>query len=185
VALNEDFSNLPRHALFVPAMFRIALLSGHDQPLFYTIGRDESIEVPPVPVNEKQLLKLVKGGESIIPETKQLEGSTLLYVADQLQETGVYDLKKQDSTVAALAFNDNRSESDLSYLNGSDLAKLVPQADPVLEAGKSSLKGSVTETNFGLQLWKLCIILALIFLGFEILVIRYFKTDRQLVSPPV
>jgi len=185
VALSEDFSNLPRHALFVPVMFRIALLSGHDQPLFYTLGRDESIEIPAVQTNEKQLLKLVKAGKSIIPETKQQEGSTLLYMADQLQETGIYDLKKQDSTVAVLAFNDNRSESDLSYLTGAELSKLVPQAAPVLQGGNGSLKGAVTETNFGLQLWKLCIILALIFLGAEIAVIRYFKTDRQQVSQPV
>jgi hypothetical protein len=185
VALSEDFSNLPRHALFVPVMFRIALLSGHDQPLFYTLGRDEMIEIPPVQTNEKQLLKLVKANQSIIPETKQTEGSTLLYMADQLQQTGIYDLKKQDSAVAVLAFNDNRSESDLSYLNEADLAKLVPKANPVLEAGSGSLKSTLTESNFGLQLWKLCIILALIFLGLEILVIRYFKTDKAQVSQPV
>ncbi len=60
VALNDDFSNLQRHALFVPVMFRIALLSGHDQPLFYTLGEDESIEVPPVQSNEKQVLEIGK-----------------------------------------------------------------------------------------------------------------------------
>ncbi|MDR3693867.1 BatA domain-containing protein [Mucilaginibacter sp.] len=185
VALNEDFSNLPRHALFVPVMFRIALLSGRDQPLFYTLGRDEMIEIPPVQTNEKQLLKLVKGNQSTIPEIKQTEGNTLLYMADQLQQTGIYDLKKQDSTVAVLAFNDNRSESDLSYLTAAELVKLVPRANPVLEAGNGSLKSTLTETNFGLQLWKLCIILALIFLGVEILVIRYFKTDKPTVPQPV
>jgi hypothetical protein len=185
VALNDDFSNLPRHALFVPLMFRIALLSGHDQPLFYTLGRDETIETLPVQTNEKQLLKLVKDTKSIIPDTKQQEGSTLIYVADQLHETGIYDLKKVDSTVAVIAFNDNRSESDLSYLNSVELTKLIPQADEILEGGKASLKGNVTETNFGLQLWKLCIILALIFLGAEILLVRFYKTDQRSVKQPV
>jgi hypothetical protein len=185
VALNEDFSNLPRHALFVPVMFRIALLSGHDAPLFYTLGRDETIETLPVQIKEKQLLKLVKGTQSIIPDTKQQEGSTLIYIADQLHETGIYDLKKADSIVAVLAFNDNRSESDLSYLNNAQLAKLIPQATEIMESGKGSLKGNVTEVNFGLQLWKLCIILALIFLGTEILLIRFYKTDRHNVKQPV
>ncbi len=182
VALNDDFSNLPRHALFVPIMFRIALLSGHDQPLFYTLGKDEAIEIPPIQTNDKQILKLVKNSQSIIPDTRQLEGSTLLFVADQLHDTGLYDLEKQDSTVAVIAFNDNRSESDLSYLSIAELGKLVPRAGAVLEGGKASLKGAVTETNFGLQLWKLCIILALICLGMEILLIRYFKTDQKRVS---
>ena len=185
VALNEDFSNLPRHALFVPVMFRIALLSGHDQPLFYTLGHDGTIEIPPVQTNARQLLKLVKTGQSIIPDIKQEEGSTLLYVAGQLLGTGIYDLKKQDSTVAVLAFNDNRGESDLSYLTGAELSKLVPPAAPVLRSGAGSLKNVITESNYGLQLWKLCIILALIFIGAEIALIRYFKTDRQQAPQPV
>jgi len=184
VPLDEEFSSLPRHGLFVPVIFRITLLSGLDQPLFYTLGNNQSIEIPPVQVTANQLLKLVKGNQSIIPDTKQQEGSLQLYLADQLPETGLYDLKKQDSTVAVLAFNDNRSESDLSYFNGRELAKLVPQAAPFLETGKGPLKGAVTETNFGLQLWKLCIILALIFLAVEILLIRYFKTDSAQVSQP-
>ena len=106
-------------------------------------------------------------------------------MADHLQETGLYDLKKQDSTIAVLAFNDNRSESDLSYFTAVELSKLMPQGASVLQDGRGSLKNDVTETNFGLQLWKLCIFLALIFLGAEIALIRFFKTDRQQVSHPV
>ncbi len=182
VALNENFSNLPRHALFVPIMFRIALLSGHDQPLFYTLGRDETIEAAPITVSGKQLLKLVKGNQSIIADARQQDGTTLLYIADQLRETGLYDLKRGDSTVAVFAFNDNRSESDLSYLTVAELGKLVPQAAQVLQGGKGSLKDAVTEINFGLQLWKLCIILGLLFLAAEIVLIRYYKTGNQRFS---
>jgi len=184
VALNEDFSNLPRHALFVPVMFRIALLSGHDQPLFYTLGRDQTIETAPIQISGKQLLKLVKGNQSIIADTKKRERRSLLYIADQLHEPGLYDLKKQDSIEAVFAFNDNRSESDLSYLSSAELGKLVPQASPVLQTGKGSLRDAVTEINFGVQLWKLCIILALFFLGAEITLIRYYKTSNQPVSQP-
>jgi hypothetical protein len=166
-------------------MFRIALLSGHDQPLFYTLGEDESIEMPPVQSSEKQLLKLVKGSSAFIPDVRQQEGSTLLYVSDQLQETGNYELKKQDSTISVLAFNDNRKESDMSYLNGDNLKQIFPQAGSVLQPGQASIKGEVSELNFGLQLWKLCIILALIFLGAEILLIRFYKTGKQHLTQTV
>ncbi|MEN0053457.1 MAG: hypothetical protein AAGC65_07295, partial [Mucilaginibacter sp.] len=185
VPLSEDFSNLPRHALFVPIMFRIALLSGHDLPLFYTLGQDESIEIPPVQLTEKQLLKLVKGDQSTIPDVRQQEGSTILYLSDQLKETGIYTLKKQDSTLATLAFNDNRAESDMSYLSRQELTKFMPKSTNLLTGTNASLKGIVAETNFGTQLWKLCIILALIFLAAEILLIRYFKPDKQSAKQPV
>jgi hypothetical protein len=185
VPLNEDFSNLPRHALFVPILFRIALLSGHDLPLFYTLGADETLEVPPVQLTEKQLLKMTKGSQSTIPDVRQQEGSTLLYVSDQLQEPGIYTLKKQDSTLATLAFNDNRDESDLSYLTPAALKEILPKQAALIPGSNASLKGIVAETNLGTQLWKLCIILALISLAAEILLIRYFKPDVQLVKQVV
>jgi hypothetical protein len=181
VPLDESFSNLPRHGLFVPVMFRIALLSGHDQPLFYTTGKNAAIEMPPMQLTGNQLLKLVKGSQVIIPGIKQQEGSTLLYFEGQVQQTGHYELKKADSTISMLAFNDDRSESDLSYLNSAELAKLAPGSS-YLSTGKAPLKEHLKELNFGIQLWKLCIILALFFLASEIALIRYFKID---ISKPV
>jgi len=181
VPLSEDFSSLPRHALFLPTIFRIALLSGHDQPLFYTLGADERIEIAPVQTNEKQLLKLVKDSIIIIPDVRQQEGSTLLYASDQVQQTGNYDLKRADSTIAVLAFNDSRSESDLSYFTPDDLGKILPKSTTVLQAGKASLKNAVSEINIGLQLWKLCIILTLIFLAAETVLVRYYNPVKQVV----
>jgi len=99
-----------------------------------------------------------------------------------VQLTGNYKLQKQDSTVAVLAFNDSRSESDLTYLTPGDLAKIIPKSGSVLQAGTASLKNAVTDINIGLQLWKLCIILALIFLAAEILLIRYYNPGKQVVS---
>jgi Aerotolerance regulator N-terminal len=185
VPLNEDFSNLPRHGLFIPILYRIALLSGHDLPLFYTLGSAEPIEIPPIQLTANQIPKLIKNGRAIIPGVKQQEGNSLLYVADQLQETGIYDLKKQDSLVVVLSFNDNRSESDLSYFTSAELAKLLPNSSQVIEAGNGLLKEEISDTNFGIQLWKLCIILALIFLAAEVLLVRYFKTGLRGVSGPV
>ncbi|HVV55263.1 MAG TPA: BatA domain-containing protein [Mucilaginibacter sp.] len=182
VPLDDDFSNLQRHALFVPVMFRIALLSGHEQPLFYTLGRDESIDIPPVQVNDKQILKLIKGDHTVIPDVRREGGNTTLYISDQLQGTGNYELKKQDSTIAMLAFNNSRKESDMSYLTRDELKQDFPQAGSILQPGQASLKGEVSGINFGLQLWKLCIILALIFLAAEILLVRYYKTDKQVVT---
>jgi hypothetical protein len=178
VPLSEDFSNLPRHALFVPLMFRIALLSGHDQPAFYTLGKDERLETLPIESSEKQLLKLVKGSVSIIPDVQQEGGSTSLYFADQLNETGLYDLKRPDSTLSVMAFNDNRSESDLDYYTSNELSKLVPGANAVIQAGNGVLKDVAGDTNLGMQLWKLCIILALIFLAAEILLVRFYKVTQ-------
>lgn len=184
VPLDESFSNLPVHALFVPVMFRIALLSGHDMPLFFTAGNNQPIETVPLQSTEKQLVKLVKGSQSIIPDVKQQEGGTMLYLPGQLIATGLYDLKKQDSTAAVLAFNDNRAESDLSYLTIAELEKMMPKNSNLLNGDKLNADSVAGAANLGLQLWKLCIILALVFLAAETLLIRFYKTPRSGVSQP-
>jgi hypothetical protein len=185
VPLDETFSNVPVHALFVPVMFRVAILSGHDQPLFYTLGNNQVIETIALQSTEKQLLKMVKGSQTVIPDVQQQEGSTLLYLPDQLKETGIYDLKKQDSTAAVLAFNDNRSESDLSYLNNIELGNLFAQQATLLQGNNFNTNRINGPANSGLQLWKLCIILTLLFLAAEILLIRFYKTDKSNTTQPV
>ncbi|WP_345955161.1 BatA and WFA domain-containing protein [Mucilaginibacter sp. PAMB04168] len=184
VPLQEDYSNLPRHALLLPILFRMALLSGHDQPLFYTLGNDAVIETVPLQVGEKQILKLTKDNQTIIPDARQQEGTTLLYLADQLQQPGNYQLSKQDSLAAIIAFNNNKLESDLTYMDKSALIGLLPKGSEVWQPGKGSMSNTVTDTNFGLQLWKLCIILALIFVAGEILLVRLYKTGKQQQSSP-
>jgi hypothetical protein len=182
VPLDETFSNLPRHALFVTTMLRIALLSGHDQPLYYTLGNSESIETAPLQIGPNEILTLVRGNEKIIPDVRRQEGSTLLYLSDQLHKPGHYQLMKQDSTVQWLAFNNNRLESDLHYLNKAQLQNMLPKMSVVLTPGSASIKTMLSESNFGLQLWKLCILLALVFLAAEILLVRFYKPGKTVVS---
>ncbi len=181
VPLDETFSNLPRHALFVPLLFRMALLSGHEQPLFYTLGENELLEIAPIAKMDEQPLHLQKGQISLIPDVRQINGNISLYVADQVRETGDYKLTRKDSVLAEIAFNDNRQESDLNYLTDQELKTDFAAIKTVsyLPAGGLSLTKQVAEVNSGVQLWKLCLILVLLFLAAEVLLIRFYKVNRQ------
>ncbi|RKR84435.1 putative membrane protein (TIGR02226 family) [Mucilaginibacter gracilis] len=181
VPLDDSYSNLAHHALLVPLLFRIALLSGHYPALFYTIGNDEAVETLPIQATDKQVLKLHKAQQVIIPDVRQQEG-TVLYLSDQVHEAGNYTLQKQDSLIAVLAFNSSRSESDLTYLSSAELkAKISGKQGTVIQAGAASLKDTVAKTNIGLELWKLCIILALISLAAEIVLLRFYQPEKQVV----
>ena len=179
VPADETFSNLPRHALFVPMLFRMALLSGYDQPLFYTLGENGLLETASIIQNPDQPLHLQKGNVSVIPDVRRIESKTQLYIADQIHETGNYKLLLKDSVLAQIAFNDNRQESDLNYLTDNELKQKFRQVKTVsiLPAGKLSLAKQLTELNSGVQLWKLCLILALLCLAAEVLLIRFYKIN--------
>jgi len=176
VALNEQQSNLVRHSLFVPFMYQAAFLSSRDPRLFYTIGKDQFLQSSRITLSPNQTLKLKKEGFEAIPDTRQNENGTLLFIADQVREQGNYSLLKADSLLALYAFNENRSESDMSYVSDQELRNKFPGMDmEVFKPGKESVDNAIKAANYGVQLWKLCLILALVFLAAEIIIIRYYK----------
>ncbi|MDB5119678.1 MAG: hypothetical protein JWN56_896 [Sphingobacteriales bacterium] len=180
VPLNAEASNFARHSLFVPILFQASLLSFQTQKIFYTLGDNQTVELPRINLNANQSLRVVKKNFEVIPDARQTSNSTRLYLADQVKETGNYNLLKGDSLLAKLAFNDNRKESDLSYMDEKELKSIFPDNKiETLKTGSAPITSHIKTSNQGIQLWKLCIILALLSLAAEVLLIRfYMKTKR-------
>ena len=177
VALDEESSNFVRHSVFVPIMYQAAFLSLRDSRLFYTIGKDQFLETNKISLSANQSLKLKKGNFEAIPDVRSSEIGTRLFVSDQIREKGTYRLLKGDSILSVFAFNDSRLESDLSYLSKDELSEKLPDNRlEIFNPGKASIQNSIKAVNNGVQLWKLCLILALVFLAVEILLVRFYKT---------
>lgn len=180
-ALNKESSDFSTHPIFVPLMYKIAFTSTKEQMLYYTLMKDNVIQSKKIELGANQSLKLVSDDFEIIPEIRNANGKTLLYVADQVKKAGFYDLKKGDSTLAVIAFNDNRSESDMHYATQEDLEKLFDQQSfTFLDSNSASLTSTVIAKNNGTELWKLCLILTLIFIAIEILLIRFYSIHKHI-----
>ena len=78
-----------------------------------------------------------------------------------------------------LAFNYNRKESDMYFMNQEDLQKQIDENGlkniEIIEADEKMITNTLQDVNEGKKLWKLFLILALIFLLSEIIIIRVFK----------
>jgi hypothetical protein len=171
---NED-SNFAKHPVFVPLMYKIAFASAKEQPIYYTATKDNVLESEKIVLGTNQSLKLVADNFEVIPEMRQSNGKTLLYIADQVKRAGFYDVKKGDTTLAVVAFNNNRTESDMHYTNQSDLQELFgKQQVAFLDPKSDTIATAVAAKNNGTELWKLCLILALVFIAIEILLVRFY-----------
>ena len=174
--LEEADGNLSKHPIFVPLMYKIAFESAKDLPLFYTVAKDNLIKLPSVKLGANQSLKLMSDGFEVIPDISHQNGKTLLYVADQIQKSGFYNVRKADSTLAVAAFNDNRLESNMKYESQSELEeRFGVQKVNFIDAKKENILSAIAEKNNGTELWKLCLILSLIFIAAEILLVRYYQ----------
>ncbi|ATP57205.1 hypothetical protein CPT03_12350 [Pedobacter ginsengisoli] len=180
-SLDIEDNSLPKHPVFVPLMYKIAFASAKEQPLYYTIGLNNVLESEKISLLTNQSLKLVSDDVEVIPEVRQTAGKTLLYVADQIKKSGFYELKKADSVLAVMAFNDNRTESDMHYATETALNKLFgKQKVSVFNSKKDAQSLNIEVKNSSSELWKLCLILAIVFLAAEILLIRFFNNIKNI-----
>lgn len=177
--LNETESNFARHPLFIPVMYKIAFSSAKDLPLFYTVGKDHSIETTQTTLGKNQTLKITNDNFEVIPEVKQNANRTLLYIDDQIKKAGFYEVKKADSTLAVVAFNDDRSESLMKFSAQGDLEELFgKQHIRFTDTSNKSIQSAVNVKNNGTELWKLCLILCLVSILTEILLVRFYKIQK-------
>ncbi|QNK63063.1 BatA domain-containing protein [Pedobacter sp. PAMC26386] len=173
-SLDPKDSNLPQHPVFVPLLYKIALTSVQEQPLYYTIGKSNFLTAAPVTVNPNQSLRLISGKQEVIPEIRQVPGQTLLYVADQIKTPGIYELFKSDTLLSTYAFNQGRAESDLHYADDKALQSVFEDKKVNLTKAGGDLSFKAVENNHT-ELWKLCLVLCAVFLAVEALLIRFFN----------
>ena len=176
VPLNSETSNFARHSVFVPIMYQTALLSLRNQNLFFKLNGNQQIELPKISLNSNQTLKLKNDKFEVIPDLRQNENFSQLYIADQIKKAGNYQVFKNDSLLAVLSFNEYGSESDMSYSSDAQIYQLFPkQKIEILNTAPGSILNAVKSIKQGTSLWKVCLILALFFFAAEILLLRFYK----------
>jgi hypothetical protein len=180
VPLNPDFSNFTKHALFVPTLYMIGINSQLQQPLFYTIGKDENMETTQLITGENVYhLRDETTHFDVIPEHKMMDTKAQISIHGQITEAGNYNLYAGAEKIMPLSFNFNRLESDLTCYNADELQALLDNNHQdanihIISGGEKSLT-AVIDLDEGKKLWKLCIILALLFLAIETLLLRFIR----------
>jgi len=180
--LSSEFTNFPVHPVFVPTMYNIALLSKPSGKLFYTISEDEVIELNPKNSQNEKLVYKIKENDSdfeIIPEYKTQNFQVRLLTHDQIKNAANYTLKKGNENIMGISYNYNRKESELDYFSENEIQKILNELDSdrisMIINDNKALSQTLEELTKGIQLWKLFIILALVFLLCEVLIIRIWK----------
>ncbi|MFN7013006.1 MAG: BatA domain-containing protein [Bacteroidia bacterium] len=181
VSLDVSFGNFARHAMFVPSVYKMALYSVSNPPLFYTIGKDDVVEFSSINNQNDNILTLKeeKSKTDLIPESRWEQGNVKMYLYNQIQNAGNYNLYSGNEHAASIAFNFDRNESELEFYDKTALEQLIDKYGwtntTVIEATNGNLTQTIQNINKGIQLWKLFIVLTLVFLAIEVLLIKFYK----------
>ena len=175
--LSEEYNNLVRNGdVFIPMLYKMSISTAKENKISYTIGEDDLIEVDNK-VTGAELVYKVKGRiEEFIPEQQIIGQKVLLGVNNQIREAGFYNLfLNEEETLAKYGFNFDRKESELAYYNQTELSTLNTSFNVIDNTAKASLTPLIGERSQGFVLWRWCLILALIFLGIETLLLRFWR----------
>ncbi|MBP6660789.1 MAG: BatA domain-containing protein [Chitinophagales bacterium] len=176
VPLSADFSDIQANAIFAPMVYNSAVYKKNKQALYYTIGKDNLIELKNSNTNGESVYKLSNGKNEFIPENRSVGNSVLLRVNNTLESDGHYSINSNNNELGIAAFNFDRTESNLKFASKDEIATTFNKKNQlILDNTKANLSAEVKQIKDGVLLWKICVILSLLFLLIEILLIRFWK----------
>ena len=179
VAMNDDYGNAHRHALFFVPLHNIGIMNAVQQKLYNLIGVDQMqrVTLPSDRSDDAVVLRARKGGEEFIPEQRRLGNETALYFHNQAHTSDWYDIVRGGQVLGTLAFNLNRRESDLACYDEKELSKMAEELGgntAVISADTKNIAKSVSDRLNGKPLWPWFIILALFCFLTEIALLRFW-----------
>lgn len=174
--LQESYTSLYKHAIFVPIMYRMAALSNEvANDLYYTLNQN-IIEVQLDSAATTQIYKVVNESNELIP-AQQLNGNTLLLDIPKFEmESGHYSLMSDQQVVSTLAFNQDEAESKMAQMTPEDLQDEFKN-NKAIEifnfADVDDFGREMKSSRLGTPYWKYALLLALFFIFTEIVLIRF------------
>ncbi len=179
VATTADFGNFIKHGTVVATILRIGEFSQENQQIYGIIGKDNSFVVRNRNYQAENL-KVTGSGVEFIPQISSNRGLTSLLFHNQINNAGNYRIVHNGAHDYSIGWNFNRNESATSTYSPDEINQKL--ADNFLDnsfsvVAMSEAGGATNISNLagGEKYWKYCLLIALLFLGLEILIYRILK----------
>lgn len=180
IGSDPGWSNFPIKPFFAPLFFRTTdyLVQGKEATLqVHELGSPFQITLE----NDAESVRLIKDGETILPETNQtFRGVQITYPAVEWQP-GWLEVQAE-SQVKLFSVNQNAMESILDSFSEQDLSEKLStlfNSVYVVETGSddAQLKNELELASFGREIWFWFVLIAIILLLLELLVARHYKAE--------
>lgn len=185
---NKEASNFSGHVLFVPTAYNIALFSQVTTQIYHIIGQDNLITLSQLNQNDyavssENIFHIQNKDQSFdfIPQqiSDIMNSAIKLDVQNSIKYAGNYFVRNKNELVSGVSFNYDRIESDLNYFSEKELTEQIGKNRLnnflILDVQDEMLVEKLQQISQGKRYWKLFVILALLFLAFEIVLIKLWK----------
>jgi hypothetical protein len=163
--VNSNFQNSP---LIVPIFYNMAQNAQKTGVNAITIGENQPFLVA-TSLSKDEIINVKNAAEKFIPIQQILNNKVKLLFNDYPTVAGNFGVYKQDDFIRNISFNYNRSEGNLALANSNLLSdyKVVNSVDIVFNSLLSDRSNN--------EIWKLFILLTLLFLALEVVIQKFVK----------
>ncbi|CAL2106506.1 N-terminal double-transmembrane domain-containing protein [Tenacibaculum sp. 190524A02b] len=171
-SLNKENSNFINSPIIVPIFYNIGKQSLQLSKLYYTIGKQNTIDVHKR-LGKETVLSIKNKENAFIPLQRVFQSKVSITTTEQPLKAGFHFVMQEKDTLKSLAFNYPKEESSLEY---------TAIQDEINNSKSNTISTSVKETlqeirkkNEVQWLWKWFLALSIVSLLLEILILKFFK----------
>jgi hypothetical protein len=180
--LHKGNGNLITSDLFSALFLRIGEVSGDLKPLSYTIGESKEMRYKVDNYSSEQPVALVNDKIEYIAQQQHNNGVLKLQLSGKSEElqlqAGYYDLKSAQQRVGSAALNYPRTESELLYFEAEQMKtamRLAGIEDFSIEQVSESYEINKVPSKLQSGLWRIFLILSIVFFLIEMALIKFWK----------
>ena len=166
--INIENSNFQQSPLIVPTFYKMAMNNQNNGVNALIIG-DNKPHLTEASLNKEAILTVKGLAEQFIPIQQIFNTKVKMTFNDYPEQAGNFSIYNKKEWIENISFNYNRTESDLASANENRLSDYK-----TAESIKSFFDTLQTDRTDN-QIWKWFVIFALLFLIFEMAIIRFVK----------
>ena len=167
-AINKTNSNFQNSPLIVPVFYKMAQNSQKSGINALTIGNDQPFLINAF-LSKDEIVEIKNADSKFVPTQQILNSKVKMTFNDNPEIAGNFGAFSKDKLLKNISFNYARSESDLSLANESAASdfKIIDSIGAVFD----KIHADRTDNN----VWKIFLIMTLLFLVFEMLIQKFVK----------
>ncbi len=175
VPLNDTYSNFHKGGMFAPILYKACFNASNKELLAYRLGEANVLSFP-ISSGKEVVYKFFNENGQYIPSSRKTLDERLIYIPTDLSTNGFYTLKQenfQDSTIAEIAMNMNKSESEMDFMDESSIKEFAERNSfEFSNVDHPKALGAKIAQSENTAFWKIMLALSLLFFAFETLLIR-------------
>ena len=170
--LDIQSSNFVNSPLVVPTVYNIARQSFKLTKPYYLLQKNNTIELSKK-LEKNEILSISNQNKSFIPSQINFANKIVFSTRNEPEISGLYEVLMNKDTLTSIAFNNEPSESLLSFYDLNTISKENKNIE-IYGSIKEYFK-EINEKNKVQSLWKLFLAIAIVSLLLEILILKFFN----------